>query len=221
MADLRRRFYTHAPVRCVACEKETSSPIGRRDKREFPQKDQRPGVKQVPPLQCSLAHPDLSGRSFGRNVWRAVDRGAAAAGCEASFRWTPGAAVSTQAGSSSSSALAASACVRPGARPSWMQGPGDRRHHGSAEPSTEIYGLFQKLIEEADKRRPDLAVVIDAPAFNWRVARQMRKRGIPVVYYVCPQFWAWRQGRVRLLRKYVNKALVIFPSKSGSIGIAV
>ena len=39
----------------------------------------------------------------------------------------------------------------------------------------------------------------------------MRKRGIPVVYYVCPQFWAWRQGRVKLLRKYVDKALVIFP----------
>jgi len=75
----------------------------------------------------------------------------------------------------------------------------------------KIYGLFHKLIAEADKRRPDLAIVIDSPAFNWRVARQMHKRGIPVVYYVCPQFWAWRQGRVRLLRKYVNKALVIFP----------
>ncbi len=75
----------------------------------------------------------------------------------------------------------------------------------------KIYRLFRKLIAEADRRRPDLAVVIDSPAFNWRVARQMRKRGIPVVYYVCPQFWAWRQGRVRLLRKYVNKALVIFP----------
>ncbi|MGA2761680.1 MAG: lipid-A-disaccharide synthase [Candidatus Cybelea sp.] len=75
----------------------------------------------------------------------------------------------------------------------------------------KIYGLFHKLIAEADKRRPDLAIVIDSPAFNWRVARQMRKRRIPVVYYVCPQFWAWRQGRVRLLRKYVNKALVIFP----------
>jgi lipid-A-disaccharide synthase len=75
----------------------------------------------------------------------------------------------------------------------------------------KIYGLFRKLIAEADRRRPDLVVVIDSPAFNWRVARQMRKRGIPVVYYVCPQFWAWRQGRVRLLRRYVNKALVIFP----------
>ncbi len=75
----------------------------------------------------------------------------------------------------------------------------------------KIWGLFHKLIAEADKRKPDLAIVIDSPAFNWRVARQMHKRGIPVVYYVCPQFWAWRQGRVRLLRKYVDKALVIFP----------
>jgi lipid-A-disaccharide synthase len=75
----------------------------------------------------------------------------------------------------------------------------------------KIYSLFQHLIKEADKRKPDLAIVIDSPAFNWRVARQMKKRGIPVVYYVAPQFWAWRQGRVRLIRNYVDKALVIFP----------
>ncbi len=75
----------------------------------------------------------------------------------------------------------------------------------------KILGLYRKLIRAADQRRPALAVVIDAPAFNWRVARQMRRRGIPVVYYVCPQFWAWRQGRVKLLRKYVDKAMVIFP----------
>jgi lipid-A-disaccharide synthase len=75
----------------------------------------------------------------------------------------------------------------------------------------KIYGLYRHLIAESDRRKPDLAIVIDSPAFNWRVARQMRKRGIPVVYYVAPQFWAWRQGRVRLLRNYVDKALVIFP----------
>lgn len=75
----------------------------------------------------------------------------------------------------------------------------------------KIWGLFHKLIAAADQRRPDLAIVIDSPAFNWRVAREMKKRGVPVVYYVCPQFWAWRQGRVRLLRRYVDKALVIFP----------
>jgi lipid-A-disaccharide synthase len=75
----------------------------------------------------------------------------------------------------------------------------------------KIYGLFRHLIAEADTRKPDLAIVIDSPAFNWRVARQMKKRGIPVVYYVAPQFWAWRQGRVRLIRDYIDKALVIFP----------
>ncbi len=75
----------------------------------------------------------------------------------------------------------------------------------------KIYGLYHRLISEADRREPDLAVVIDSPAFNWRVARQMKRRGVPVVYYVAPQFWAWRQGRVRLLRDYIDKALVIFP----------
>jgi len=75
----------------------------------------------------------------------------------------------------------------------------------------KILGLYKKLIREADRRKPDLAIVIDSPAFNWRVARQMKRRGIPTIYYVAPQFWAWRQGRVRLLRDYIDKALVIFP----------
>jgi lipid-A-disaccharide synthase len=75
----------------------------------------------------------------------------------------------------------------------------------------KIYGLFHHLIAAADKRKPDLAIVIDSPAFNWRVAREMKKRNIPTVYYVAPQFWAWRQGRVKLLHNYIDKALVIFP----------
>jgi lipid-A-disaccharide synthase len=75
----------------------------------------------------------------------------------------------------------------------------------------KILSLYRRLIAEADRRKPDLAIVIDSPAFNWRVARQMKKRGIPTVYYVAPQFWAWRQGRVRLIRDYIDKALVIFP----------
>src|SRR5215467_6795062 len=75
----------------------------------------------------------------------------------------------------------------------------------------KIWGRFKHLIREADRRKPDLAIVIDSPAFNWRVAREMKKRGIPTVYYVAPQFWAWRQGRVRLIRDYIDKALVIFP----------
>ena len=75
----------------------------------------------------------------------------------------------------------------------------------------KILGLYKNLIREADRLKPDLAIVIDSPAFNWRVAREMKKRAIPTVYYVAPQFWAWRQGRVRLIRDYIDKALVIFP----------
>ncbi len=75
----------------------------------------------------------------------------------------------------------------------------------------KILMLYKHLIREAERRQPDLAIVIDSPAFNWRVARQMKRRGIATIYYVAPQFWAWRQGRVRLLRNYIDKALVIFP----------
>ena len=75
----------------------------------------------------------------------------------------------------------------------------------------KIYGLFRQLVSAAERRRPEAAVVIDSPAFNFRVARAMHARGIPVIYYVCPQLWAWREGRVRFLRQWVKKALVIFP----------
>src|SRR3954454_12588436 len=74
-----------------------------------------------------------------------------------------------------------------------------------------IYAQFRKLIEEVDRRKPDAAVIIDSPAFNFRVARELHSRGIPVVYYVTPQLWAWRQYRVERVRKWVTKALPIFP----------
>jgi len=75
----------------------------------------------------------------------------------------------------------------------------------------KIYGLFRKLLAEAERRKPDAAVIIDSPAFNFRVARAMHARGIPVIYYVCPQLWAWRESRIRLMRRWVKRALVIFP----------
>ncbi len=74
-----------------------------------------------------------------------------------------------------------------------------------------IYGDFRKLIKAAEERRPDAAIVIDSPAFNFRVAREMHRRGVPVIYYVCPQLWAWRERRVERFHKWVRKALVIFP----------
>jgi lipid-A-disaccharide synthase len=74
-----------------------------------------------------------------------------------------------------------------------------------------IFKLFRKVVSEAERRRPDAAVLIDFPDFNFRLARELHKRRIPVIYYVSPQLWAWRQSRIELVRKYVRKMLVIFP----------
>ena len=74
-----------------------------------------------------------------------------------------------------------------------------------------IFRLFHKVVAEAERRRPDAAVLIDFPDFNFRLARELHKRGIPVIYYVSPQLWAWRQSRIELVRKYVRKMMVIFP----------
>jgi lipid-A-disaccharide synthase len=74
-----------------------------------------------------------------------------------------------------------------------------------------IYRLFRKVVREVDRRPPDVAVLIDFPDFNFRLARQLHRRGIPIVYYVSPQLWAWRQSRTELVRRYVRKMLVIFP----------
>jgi lipid-A-disaccharide synthase len=74
-----------------------------------------------------------------------------------------------------------------------------------------IYRQFHKLLAEVDRRKPDVAVLIDFPDWNFRLARQLRKRGIPVVYYVSPQLWAWRKSRLKLVQRDVAEMLVIFP----------
>ena len=74
-----------------------------------------------------------------------------------------------------------------------------------------IYGEFRRLLREVDARKPDAAVLIDFPDFNLRLARELHRRGVPVVYYISPQLWAWREGRIRQIRQYVKKMLVIFP----------
>ena len=74
-----------------------------------------------------------------------------------------------------------------------------------------IYGEYRRLLREVNARKPDAAILIDFPDFNLRLARQLHKRGIPVIYYVSPQLWAWRAGRIAQICKYVRKMLVIFP----------
>src|SRR5215469_10719939 len=75
----------------------------------------------------------------------------------------------------------------------------------------DIRKRFRHLAEEAAKRKPDAAVLIDFPDFNLRLARELHRLGIPVFYFVSPQIWAWRTGRVKQIRKYVRKMIVIFP----------
>src|SRR5215469_16267189 len=75
----------------------------------------------------------------------------------------------------------------------------------------DIRKKFRVLVDEAAKRKPDAAVLIDFPDFNLRLAREFHRLGIPVFYFVSPQIWAWRTGRVKLIKKYVRKMIVIFP----------
>ena len=73
-----------------------------------------------------------------------------------------------------------------------------------------VYRAFHALLDEVDRRRPRLAVLIDFPDFNLRLARKLKQRGIPVVYFVSPQIWAWRKGRIKQLKANISKMLCIF-----------
>jgi lipid-A-disaccharide synthase len=74
-----------------------------------------------------------------------------------------------------------------------------------------IYGEYRKLLRAAEETRPDLAILTDSPDFHLRVARQLHRRGIPVVYLVAPQAWAWRKGRIPQMRRTIRRLLCIFP----------
>jgi len=70
---------------------------------------------------------------------------------------------------------------------------------------------MRKLVAAARQRKPVLAILTDFPGFHLRLARKLKPLGVKNVYYVCPQFWAWRPWRVRVVRRRFAKALCIFP----------
>jgi len=74
-----------------------------------------------------------------------------------------------------------------------------------------LWGAFQRLRRHLRTIRPALLICIDFPDFNLLLARTARRLGIPVCYFVSPQVWAWRRGRVRTIRRLVRKMLVLFP----------
>ena len=74
-----------------------------------------------------------------------------------------------------------------------------------------LWRLLRRLVALAEQRRPNVAVLIDLPDFNLRLARRLKKLGIPVLYYISPQVWAWRPKRVQQIRAVVDQMLVILP----------
>ena len=74
-----------------------------------------------------------------------------------------------------------------------------------------ILKALRELKQSLDRERPDLVILVDFPDFNFRLAKAAHKRGIPVLYYISPQVWAWRPGRVKLISKWVRKMVVFFP----------
>ncbi len=74
-----------------------------------------------------------------------------------------------------------------------------------------ILKALKGLKEALDQEKPNLIVLIDFPDFNLRLAKTARQKGIPVLYYISPQIWAWRPGRVKLIAERVKKMVVFFP----------
>lgn len=74
-----------------------------------------------------------------------------------------------------------------------------------------IYGEYRKLLKAIKTEKPDVAVLTDSPDFHLRFLPHLKKAGVPVVYLVAPQVWAWRKGRLKTLRAYVGHLLCIFP----------
>jgi lipid-A-disaccharide synthase len=74
-----------------------------------------------------------------------------------------------------------------------------------------IKNIFNQLLVELKANKPDLLVLVDYPGFNLKLAKQAKKLGIPVLYYISPKVWAWRAGRVKTIKRYVDKMVVLFP----------
>jgi len=74
-----------------------------------------------------------------------------------------------------------------------------------------IYREFRRLKASIRQRRPDIAILIDFPDIHFKLAEEFHRLGIPVIFFVSPQLWAWKKHRIKLVQKYVSKMLVIFP----------
>ncbi|HEV3255221.1 MAG TPA: lipid-A-disaccharide synthase [Candidatus Acidoferrales bacterium] len=74
-----------------------------------------------------------------------------------------------------------------------------------------VWRAWRRMEQEAARRSPKLGILLDSPGFNLGMGRRLRKQGIPLVYFISPQVWAWRPGRVKIIKRLVKRMLVIFP----------
>lgn len=79
------------------------------------------------------------------------------------------------------------------------------------EHYSDLKKIFNEIIAEAAKRKPKVALLLDYPDFNFMLAEKLKELGIPCVYYISPQVWAWRKGRVQKIKKFFDEVLCLFP----------
>ncbi len=90
----------------------------------------------------------------------------------------------------------------------------DVAHMGITEVvrhAPRVYASYRRLVNSIRDQRPDAAILIDFPDVNFRLARELKKLGIPVIYFVSPQLWAWKRRRLRWVQERVSRMMVIFP----------
>jgi lipid-A-disaccharide synthase len=74
-----------------------------------------------------------------------------------------------------------------------------------------IKKVFYQVLEQIDTTHPDAIILVDYPGFNLRLAREIKKRGIKIIYYISPQVWAWKEARVKKIKELVDRMIVLFP----------
>ncbi len=90
----------------------------------------------------------------------------------------------------------------------------DVAHMGFTEVirhAPNIYSQYRKLVASIQRNRPDVAILIDFPEVNLRLARHLKRLGVPVLWFVSPQLWAWKRDRLRQVQQLVDRMMVIFP----------
>lgn len=79
----------------------------------------------------------------------------------------------------------------------------------------KILDKFNLTVRKIQEIKPDIVILIDFPDFNLRLAKKLKAKGFRIFYYISPQVWAWRKNRIKLIKKYIDKVMVIFPFEEG------